>query len=694
MANAEFYGENRFGSDVYGVRLVCSSELDVASNSSRVTIAIYLVHGVISISERKYPTFDCTYGIDGTTYTYNTPAIKRASNDTPIVTKTVTIQHNSDGTKSVYVYANFPYNLKRTADGKRVNTVTASGTFVLDTVPRTSTIGSASTSVVVDGTNTWSVVMRKNSDAFRHRAYLTFGGNAFTHDFDTRTDIVIPAEWLNLIPTQMESTANAYIQTYSDDSYSTAIGDLIETQFTIKVPSDAVPVLSGGWASVSAYNAGTAAASKDFYVQGYSRALASFDVDKIAPRYGATIDRLELSWGGKTEGVLTPVITAYGNQKVRCTVTDSRGLQSWQEFDIYVYEYFLPTLSNISLYRCNSRGNADDSGTNIYAQASCRFAECGGQNSVSIAVQWKTVSESNWIGAASLDSGVGVVLGDGRIGSDASYNARIIAADEFGNIVSYAALIGTSEVAFNIKDGGKGAAFGKYAERDYLLDVPWAISAGGGFDAQMLAEYTDLNSVKTQNVYSGGNTVSNVYGNCPTQAAGFVLEVMSAGSDGRLMQRFTVCDKTSPVTYERFFYQGAWGTWVNKSMNTPSSEISQMLQYMYPIGSVYISAYNTSPASIFGGTWERIKDVFLLAAGDAYRAGDTGGEAAHTLTVDELPAHSHGAVYSHEAEGTSSYAWLSDLGNNMAYGLVNRGGNAAHNNMPPYKAFYMWQRIS
>lgn len=61
----------------------------------------------------------------------------------------------------------------------------------------------------------------------------------------------------------------------------------------------------------------------------------------------------------------------------------------------------------------------------------------------------------------------------------------------------------------------------------------------------------------------------------------------------------------------------------------------------YPIGSIYQSTSSATPGSLFGGTWERIKDVFLLSAGDTYHAGSTGGEATHTLTISEMPAHAH-----------------------------------------------------
>lgn len=61
----------------------------------------------------------------------------------------------------------------------------------------------------------------------------------------------------------------------------------------------------------------------------------------------------------------------------------------------------------------------------------------------------------------------------------------------------------------------------------------------------------------------------------------------------------------------------------------------------HPVGSLYWSREATDPAELFGGVWGRVKDRFILAAGDDYAAGSEGGEAAHTLTLAESPAHTH-----------------------------------------------------
>lgn len=161
-----------------------------------------------------------------------------------------------------------------------------------------------------------------------------------------------------------------------------------------------------------------------------------------------------------------------------------------------------------------------------------------------------------------------------------------------------------------------------------------------------------------------------------------------------------------------------------------------LIDLIYPIGAVYISVNNTSPGTLFGGTWEQIQDRFLLCAGSSYAAGTTGGEATHTLTQAETPAHTHtrGTM---EIEGTWWTAWnqnvrgfhnLSCSGafysridtsrpgritsedanannggrNGMPWFKASGGwtgetssvgGNGAHNNMPPYLSVYVWKRI-
>ena len=119
----------------------------------------------------------------------------------------------------------------------------------------------------------------------------------------------------------------------------------------------------------------------------------------------------------------------------------------------------------------------------------------------------------------------------------------------------------------------------------------------------------------------------------------------------------------------------------------------------WPVGSIYMSMVNTNPSTYFGGTWVRIEDRFLLAATDPsastvkYAVGSLGGEESHTLTIDEMPSHAHGGVTSYQTGQCSGgdYNFMQALGTKNT---GSTGGGAAHNNMPPYIAVYMWQRTA
>lgn len=136
-----------------------------------------------------------------------------------------------------------------------------------------------------------------------------------------------------------------------------------------------------------------------------------------------------------------------------------------------------------------------------------------------------------------------------------------------------------------------------------------------------------------------------------------------------------------------------------------------VLDIVHPVGCLYWSSNATNPGELFGGTWTQIKDKFILAAGDTYKAGQTGGEAAHTLTVDEMPAHKHvqrmdnakGAVVTAGSDAgdgaTSGGQWIDSsvlhwLNTTKQLTTMAAGGDAAHNNMPPYEVFYCWQRTA
>ena len=140
-----------------------------------------------------------------------------------------------------------------------------------------------------------------------------------------------------------------------------------------------------------------------------------------------------------------------------------------------------------------------------------------------------------------------------------------------------------------------------------------------------------------------------------------------------------------------------YATNANNANALEGHSVQALFNKIYPIGSVYMSVNSVSPGTLFGGTWEQLKDRFLLAAGSTYAAGTTGGEATHTLTINEMPSHSH-EQYVGANSGSWGVRWDYDSDAQVEkypQGLTGpAGGSRPHNNMPPYLAVYMWKRTA
>ena len=101
-------------------------------------------------------------------------------------------------------------------------------------------------------------------------------------------------------------------------------------------------------------------------------------------------------------------------------------------------------------------------------------------------------------------------------------------------------------------------------------------------------------------------------------------------------------------------------------LNALANEITSttnLLPYVYPVGAIYWSSRDTSPASLFGGTWTRIQSRFILGASSKYPVNSTGGEEKHTLSVSEMPSHNHGGKTG-EPSNNNTGAVSGSTGNN------------------------------
>jgi len=122
----------------------------------------------------------------------------------------------------------------------------------------------------------------------------------------------------------------------------------------------------------------------------------------------------------------------------------------------------------------------------------------------------------------------------------------------------------------------------------------------------------------------------------------------------------------------------------------------------WPVGSVFLSVVSTNPATLLGlGTWTQIAGGKMLVGQtggdtDFDTAEEIGGAKTHTLTVDEIPSHTHDQNAPTSASGAAVRFATDTNANGSTPSLVTEptGGGQAHNNLPPYLVVYIWKRTA
>lgn len=144
---------------------------------------------------------------------------------------------------------------------------------------------------------------------------------------------------------------------------------------------------------------------------------------------------------------------------------------------------------------------------------------------------------------------------------------------------------------------------------------------------------------------------------------------------------------------------------IESGITLGSISVTDLLLLAHPVGSVYITLGSTSPADLFGGTWERTAKGKAIVGVDENdedfaTAGLTLGEKKHTLTNDEAPAHTHGLYMAYASTATPAYIECVGFANSdtpqgtYANAVQSSGGSQPHNNIQPSMTFYIWTRTA
>lgn len=533
-----------------------------------------------------------------------------------------------------------------------LGTLTTSRNITLTTISRLSSLSVGNGTLGIAQTLTISEPTSSNN----HKITYTCGSiEGYILGSASATSTSNSVSWTPPVPLAKQNTKGtsvaATITLYTYNGNGAYVGSK-SYSITLAIPEKVKPTLTIDVSDPTGY--------KDTYgnyVQGKSK-IKVIPTAKIAQ--GASIVEYEYVIGGtqyKGDTVETSAISQSGSITVKVKATDTRGRYAEVEQIVTVLAYSAPSLEITRVERTDSSGVSNKNGAYLTAYFNASIISLSSLNKATLKVKTKKKTNTSWGTEATIVSEVSdysVTGGEYTFAADtaSSYDIMMTLSDSFNVPVQRTATGSSCTKVFSVFSEGKGFAVGKVAEKENTFEVGW--------NAQF---NNDVN----------------------------INEVNFKPSDS---------------------FKEHWAAILNGE--TPSGT-NPLLDLIHPVGSIYWSTNITSPETLFGGTWEQIKDTFILAAGDSYSAGSTGGEANHTLVTNEIPAHYHNVreygnstcVYTNSKSTSTSgnifvkkltgeNGYLSSVSDTDIYRLrtADVGGGKAHNNMPPYLVAYCWKRTA
>lgn len=600
----------------------------VANNTSSVTAKVQLVSTGSSYTINSSASKSGSLTINGTKYSFTFTAALSGNQTKTLYTKTVTVAHASDGTKTCSFSCSCGINV--TLSGTYYGTVTASGSGVFNQIARASSISSVTSTVAINGTNAVTVNIDRNSSSFTHTVVFSLGSKSkTTTGVGTSTSYAIPNDWINAIPNATSGTANVTVTTYSG---STKIGSSVSKNFTVTVPSTVVPSISQ--ISLSEAVSGLAAQFGG-YVQNKSKLAVSVTAAGVysstIKSYKTTINGVNYTAASFTSGVLSKS----GSITISFQVTDSRGRTASTTRTITVISYSPPKISSFQGFRCLSDGVENYDGTYLNAKVNYSISAVNSKNTSTYKIEYKLKSSTTWI---SLISGTGysmnesVISASGFLSIDSSYDIRLSITDYFTTVRSTIE-IPTAFTLLDLNANGHALAFGKVSEKDEGVEfgIPAFFSYGETPEGSVLIpNSTDLNELMASGFYKFSAATLATMLNCPITAGGSgCVIVIDMGDSGQKMQIAIRCSSTVYEIWERVYYSSKWWDWyeisgfdtgwktatLTSSFETYAGNAENALKYRRKGKSVFVKGVVTPTSTLTGGT----DNVTITTLPEGYR---------------------------------------------------------------------------
>lgn len=609
---------------------ITQNSQSTSNNTSNVTVS-----ATASWTGGSYnATGQCTGSItiDGTKYSFSGIKFNTGQTTTGsavVMTKTVNVNHNSDGTKTLSCSASF-------VTGVSSGTIAASASKALTTIPRKSTLTVGNSTL---GTAQTLTVTRQ-STSFTHSIYVychapgstaTEKQTICTKSTSGTISFTPPLSWASLNTTGYSLVTLYDLCTYNGD---TLIG-VTSYSTTTTIPTTIKPVCS------LSVTDPTGCYSK---YGAYVKSLSKFEVAVTVTQYSySSIKSYKTTANGSTytkANFTTDVLKTSGTSTITATVTDGRGTPSNAASEsVTVLDYKQPTVVSLIVRRCDADGTINDQGECIQATFSATVTDLNSLNTAVYKIRYKKTSETEYTEISSSDttsalaaySGVytitdGVYIFEADSGS--SYNVEFEASDDH-NSTTRVTSASTAFTLMHFHSSGYGIGIGKIAEETDLFDIglptkfnePVYGNVAGLNKVPEILEDSDLNDYLSTGCWAVyKNATATTISNIPVEVAGR-LEVVSSTGEGIRTSEWSYLKQiyipylsaTYPV-YERDITRNASNLWTYSEWSCAIKEYPPLaagknfdnvtIPGQYPLLSTNTASYVNCPIASGTGTLE------------------------------------------------------------------------------------------
>ena len=574
------------GTSVGGMTLQAdySYTQNTSANTSTVTVTLKLINHYALYASALTGSY-ISVGGSKTNYSKSISYGGSTTTNTTLATKTVTVNHNSDGSATCNIAGTFVMN--GTYRGSSVGTMTVSQTITLPKIARSSSFtvsSSVNTGSAISGTVTPS------STAFNHKLLLKVGSTTkatITMAVGTTTfSQTIGHDWF---PSSTSGTISAVLETYN----GTTLVATTSKNITANVPASVVP-------SVSAFTATIAANGlSGLYVQGKTTAkltatatAGSGSTIKSYTYSGANATASGNSTTVTTNTITTAAIKTAGTVTYTVQVMDNRGRTASKTVNVTVYPYTTPNIGPVAVQRCDSSGNISQSGTYAKYTVNSSYSTVGAKNTRTVTVAYSSNNGSTYSAETTLQAATDTantktgVYGGGAFALASTYLIRFTIKDAYGATKTITAPLQSAARPINIRSNGKGVAIGGMSTKD-------------AFEVSMDADFNNAVNVDGMLTLNGGLTLAggsfNHFG-----VGGWAKEVTGDWN--------TACGQYSG------FYRG------RNLTNSPLSgvdwwyvqHIVHNAQYMVQIAYGYYSNSIQYQRMLSNGTWSAWRQVLFI----------------------------------------------------------------------------------